>query len=42
MVAGILQLISTGPQDVFLTVEPQINVFKYNYFRYVNFSTDIY
>lgn len=41
MPSSILQLISTGPQDVFLTKDPQISHFKYNYYRYVNFATDI-
>jgi hypothetical protein len=27
-------------QDIFLTTDPQINIFKYNYYRYVNFATE--
>lgn len=41
MSPSILQLQSIGIQDVYLTKDPQINIFKYNYYRYVNFSTDI-
>lgn len=41
MPSSILQLISTGPQDVFLTKDPQISHFKYNYYRHVNFACDI-
>lgn len=35
-----LQLESVGLQDLFLTESPQINVFKYSYYRYVNFATE--
>jgi hypothetical protein len=42
MPAGILQLQAKGIQDVYLTKDPEINVFKYHYFRYVNFANDIY
>ena len=41
MSPSILQLQSVGLQDVYLTKDPQINIFKYTYYRYVNFSTDI-
>ncbi len=41
MVATILQLTSTGLQDVYLTKDPEINVFKYSYYRYVNFATEL-
>lgn len=41
MSPSILQLQSVGQQDVYLTAEPQINVFKYTYYRYVNFATEI-
>lgn len=40
MSPGILQLQSTGIQDVYLTKDPQINIFKYNYYRYVNFAAE--
>lgn len=36
-----LQLQSIGTQDVYLTKDPQINIFKYNYYRYVNFATEV-
>lgn len=42
MVAGTLQLQARGIQDVYLTKDPEINVFQYHYFRYVNFANDIY
>ena len=41
MPASTLQLQSIGIQDVYLTKDPQINVFKYTYYRYVNFATEI-
>lgn len=40
MTGTLLQLQSDGIQDVYLTKDPQINVFKYSYFRYVNFATE--
>jgi len=40
MSTSILQLQATGIQDVYLTKNPEINVFKYNYYRHVNFATD--
>lgn len=42
MVAGILQLQGTGIQDIYLTAKPDINLFKYVYFKYVNFSNELY
>jgi hypothetical protein len=41
MSPSILQLQSIGMQDVYLTKDPEVNVFKYRYYRYVNFATDI-
>jgi hypothetical protein len=41
MSPSILQLQSLGLQDVYLTKDPQINIFKYTYYRYVNFATEI-
>ena len=41
MVAAILQLQSTGLQDAFLTQDPEINIFKYRYHKYVNFATEL-
>jgi hypothetical protein len=40
MPPSVLQLQSIGIQDVYLTKDPQINVFKYSYYRYVNFATE--
>lgn len=40
MSPSILQLQALGLQDVYLTKDPQINVFKYNYYKYVNFATE--
>lgn len=39
IVGTILQLQSTG-NDVMLTADPKINLYKYKYYRYLNFSTD--
>lgn len=41
MSPSLLQLQSIGLQDVYLTKDPQINIFKYTYYRYVNFATEI-
>lgn len=41
MSPSLLQLTSIGIQDAFLTKRPEINLFKYSYFRHVNFSTDV-
>ena len=40
MSPSILQLQALGLQDLYLTKDPQINMFKYNYYRYVNFATE--
>jgi len=40
MSPSLLQLQAVGLQDIFLTKDPQINIFKYNYYRYVNFATE--
>lgn len=40
MSPSIFQLQALGIQDVYLTKDPQINIFKYNYYRYVNFAAD--
>lgn len=42
MPPSILSLQARGIQDVYLTKEPEMNVFQYHYFRYVNFANDIY
>jgi hypothetical protein len=41
MSPSLLQLQGLGIQDTYLTKDPQINIFKYTYYRYVNFATDI-
>lgn len=42
MVAGILQLQAKGIQDVYLTSNPDINLFKYVYYKYVNYANEVY
>lgn len=42
MSSTILQLQGIGVQDVYLTKDPQINVFQYSYYRYVNFAIDVF
>ena len=37
---GLLQLVATGKQDLFLTGNPQISFFKMVYRRHTNFSTE--
>ena len=39
--AVTLQLTAVGIQDTYLTVNPDINVFKYRYYRYLNFATEV-
>lgn len=38
---SILQLMSTGIQDIYLTVKPEVSIFQYVYYRYVNFSNEL-
>jgi hypothetical protein len=40
MSPSILQLQSLGIQDVYLTHKPEINLFRYSYYRYANFATE--
>lgn len=40
MSPSLLQLQAIGSEDVYLTKDPQINIFKYSYYRYVNFATE--
>jgi len=37
---GLLQLVATGKQDLFLTGNPQISFFRMVYRRYTNFATE--
>ncbi len=41
MSGGLIQLVAYGPQDLFLTSDPQITFFKVVYRRYTNFSTEV-
>ena len=41
MGGGLIQLISKGAQDVYLTGNPQVTFFKVVYRRYTNFSTEL-
>jgi hypothetical protein len=41
MPAGILILRAKGNQDVYLTANPEMNIFQYVHYKYVNFSNDI-
>ena len=40
MTGGLIQLISVGEQDQFITGEPQITFFKSIYKRHSNFAMD--
>lgn len=40
-VGALLQLQAAGKENVYLTQKPDINIFKYIYYRYINFSTEI-
>ena len=40
MSGALLQLASLGPQDVYLTSNPEITLFKKAYLRYTNFSVE--
>ena len=42
MTGGILQLAVYGPEDIFLTFEPQITFFKLVYRRHTNFSIETF
>ena len=41
MPAGIIQIQAKGPDDVYLTEKPEIDIFKYNYFRFVNYAAEM-
>lgn len=40
MTGALLQLQATGIQDAYLTAKPEIDIFKYTYFRHINFATE--
>lgn len=42
MGSGSLQLVATGIEDVYFTSKPEMNIFQYKYYRYVNFANDLY
>jgi len=42
MTGSLLQLQALGRENALLTEKPDINMFKYTYFRHINFSTDTY
>jgi len=41
MVGAILQLQGIGKQDIYLTQNPTIDFFRYQYHRYINFASEI-
>lgn len=41
MVCGATQLIAVGKEDVYLTVNPQVNIFQYRYYRYINYANEL-
>lgn len=41
MTGGLLQLVTSGQQDIYLTINPEITFFKKSYNRHTNFSTEI-
>ena len=38
MSAAVIDLVSTGAQDVYITGDPQVSFFRQNYKRHTNFS----
>ena len=40
MTGGLIQIVTYGSQDIYLTANPQITFFKYIYKRYTNFSIE--
>ena len=38
MSAALIELVSVGAQDVYITGEPQVSFFRQNYKRYTNFA----
>lgn len=41
MSPSVLQLQSVGVQNLYLSENPEVNLFKYKYYRYVNFATEV-
>ena len=41
MTGGLLQMVASGRQDVYLTINPEITFFKKVFRRYTNFATEL-
>jgi hypothetical protein len=41
MTGGLLQIVTTGKQDIYLTIDPQITLFKKVYKRHTHFSIEL-
>ena len=41
MTGGIIQMVISGKQDIYLTINPEITFFKKVYKRHTNFSTEL-
>jgi hypothetical protein len=41
MTGGLLQIITSGKQDIYLTINPEVTFFKKVYRRYTNFSVEL-
>ena len=41
MTGGLLQIITSGKQDIYLTINPQVTFFKKVYRRHTNFSIEL-
>jgi hypothetical protein len=41
MTGGLIQMVASGRQDIFLTVNPEITFFKKVFKRYTNFATEL-
>ena len=41
MTGGLLQIVTSGKQDIYLTINPEITFFKKVYRRYTNFALEL-
>lgn len=41
MPAAVVQIQAKGPDDVYLTQNPEIDIFKYSYYRFVNYAAEM-
>ena len=41
MTGGLLQLVTSGQEDIYLTIRPEITFFKKVYYRHTNFATEL-